>query len=76
MSNLIIYTCPKCGNDLQELCLPSIPPQYKIECFKCGWSKMKYSDPIGVKRIQYPENECINDKTYFINSNEVYFNEE
>lgn len=34
----IIYTCPKCGCDLVDLCLTSNPPKYKKECFNCGWS--------------------------------------
>lgn len=37
----IIYTCPKCGHDLQELMLPSNPPQYEKHCPNCGWSHIE-----------------------------------
>lgn len=47
----IIYTCPKCGSDLQELCLPSYPPQYQKRCLNCGWvSEIEKSEII---RIPY-----------------------
>lgn len=35
---MIIYTCPNCGGDLQEIMLASLPPQFKKECPNCGWS--------------------------------------
>ena len=53
MNKTIIYTCPKCGNDLHEICLASLPPQYKMECWSCGWSEMKKSEPVEVVRIPY-----------------------
>lgn len=51
----IIYTCPKCGNDLDEIVLASYPPQYKKSCSKCGWSiteRIKKDE--NIKRIPYP----------------------
>ena len=53
MSNMIIYTCPKCGGDLQELCLASMPPQYKMVCLSCGWSEIKKSEPLEIVRVPY-----------------------
>lgn len=38
----IIYTCPNCGGDLQEIVLTSNPPQNKKVCHQCGWS---YTEP-------------------------------
>lgn len=49
----IIYTCPKCGADLQDLCLTTYPPQYQKKCFSCGWvSDITREDEI---RIPYPD---------------------
>lgn len=39
---MIIYTCPKCGADLQEYTLTSNPPQSHYNCPLCGWS---YTEP-------------------------------
>ena len=50
----IIYTCPKCGHDLQELMLPSNPPQYEKRCPNCGWNHIEKQDD-GFVRIPYNE---------------------
>ena len=34
----LIYTCPNCGHDLQDICLTSNPPINKKVCHYCGWS--------------------------------------
>lgn len=34
----IIYTCPKCGTDLQTEILATNPPQSQYRCYSCGWS--------------------------------------
>lgn len=48
----IIYTCPKCGADVEELVLASNPPQYQKRCRSCGWT---YTDTEreGVVRIPF-----------------------
>lgn len=33
-----IYTCPKCGKDLQSVMLTTNPPQHQYKCYGCGWS--------------------------------------
>lgn len=33
----IIYTCPMCGADLQDIVMTSYPPQAAKKCVKCGW---------------------------------------
>ncbi len=53
MSSMVIYTCPKCGGDLHELCLASMPPQYKMVCNSCGWSEIKKSEPLEIVRVPY-----------------------
>lgn len=50
----IIYTCPKCGSDLEEIVLATYPPQYQSRCPKCGWDHIKKDTVI---RIPYPEND-------------------
>lgn len=33
----IIYTCPKCGNDLVNVCLCSYPAKNAMHCINCGF---------------------------------------
>ena len=33
----IIYTCPKCGNDLVDVCLCSYPAKNAMYCINCGF---------------------------------------
>ena len=33
----IIYTCPKCGNDLVDVCLCSKPAKNAMYCLNCGF---------------------------------------
>ena len=46
----IIYTCPKCGADLEEIVLASNPPQHQKRCRSCGWEHTERED---VVRIPY-----------------------
>lgn len=50
--SMIIYTCPKCGADLEEIVLCSYPPQYEKRCPKCGYS---YTEKADIIRIPYVE---------------------
>lgn len=43
--------CPKCGDELQDICLTSNPPQYMKQCPRCGYSttpKRNTSNAVGV----------------------------
>ena len=53
---MIIYTCPKCGEDLQEMVLNSYPPMHKTYCSSCGWDSSEQEEII---RIPY-----MSQKTY------------
>ena len=47
----IIYTCPQCGSDLQDITLTCNPPISKRVCNNCGWN---ITEPIeDVVRIPY-----------------------
>lgn len=35
---MIIETCPKCGNPLQEFIIATYPAIPRKECLQCGWS--------------------------------------
>ena len=48
----IVYTCPECGSDLEDLVLTTYPPKNKKQCLKCGWSHIESSDE-HVLRIPY-----------------------
>ena len=39
----IIYTCPECGADLQDIVMTSYPPREAKRCMKCGWEYV-YND--------------------------------
>ena len=43
---MTIYTCPVCGKDLVEMCYPTFPPQYGVECFNCGYKEITHQDTI------------------------------
>ena len=34
----IIETCPRCFNDLRDICICTYPPIRRKECPNCGWS--------------------------------------
>lgn len=34
---IIIYTCPKCGSDLRDVCITTLPSIHRKECSYCGW---------------------------------------
>ena len=48
---MIIYTCPKCGSDLEELVLMTYPPQYQKLCRKCGY---EYIEQTKTETIRIP----------------------
>ena len=51
----IIYTCPKCGSDIDEVILATYPPKYMKRCknLKCGWTYIEEPDEDAVVRIPY-----------------------
>lgn len=48
---MIIYTCPKCGKDLQRTVLFSNPRQYEYTCNSCGFEKIERRE---ITRVQLP----------------------
>ena len=63
---IIKYTCPICGEDLQEIVLASDPPLHKQMCLYCGWE----SEGIREDVVRIPYN---NDNLY--SKNVVYLND-
>lgn len=53
----IIYTCPKCGHDLEEIILTSNPPQHEKRCSNCGWHHIIEEKQDFFIRIPYTERE-------------------
>ena len=49
--SIIVYTCPKCGEELEEEVLASYPPIYVTRCRSCGWKTEKQDD---ILKIPYP----------------------
>lgn len=57
---MIVYTCPKCGADLQEVCFPTYPPQYRKECWNCGWkSDTEREEIVRIPYVEEPDNPSI-----------------
>lgn len=58
----VIYTCPKCGSDLEEMILTTYPAQHRVYCPNCMWShdgctvRIPYD---GVLRIPYTDKDDI-----------------
>lgn len=56
---MIIYTCPKCGENLMSYVITTFPPINVKECCHCGW---RHEDnPQDIMYIQFPEEEEKND---------------
>lgn len=56
----IIYTCPKCGSDLEEMILTTYPAQHRVYCPNCKWSHDEPSVRIShnkVVRIPYTDKD-------------------
>lgn len=47
---MIIYTCPKCGEELEQIILPSLPPIHVTRCNKCGFKEEKREE---LQRVVY-----------------------
>ena len=43
---MIIYTCPKCGGQLNHYCVATLPPIDVCDCPNCGW---RYEEKDGVE---------------------------
>ena len=50
---MIIFTCPKCGCDLQQYTLAVYPPVYVTKCSNCGYKDERREEVI---RVVYDEN--------------------
>lgn len=47
---MLVYTCPKCGKDLQFTVVATYPPINVAECPNCGWREEKGDK---IERIPY-----------------------
>jgi len=64
---MLIYTCPKCGHDLMVSVLTCIPPIYKYECVKCGWSHEEREEVVRVPFVE-PQPAVLKETTYTYNA--------
>lgn len=73
---MIIETCPKCGYDLVNINLASIPPIPKKECWSCGWSWI--GEPEEVVRVPFGGNslEMARDNSYLNDFLKMGYSEE
>ena len=47
---MIIYTCPKCGGQLNHYCVATLPPIDVWDCPNCGW--------------RYKEKDCVEYRSF------------
>ena len=50
---MLVYTCPKCGGELQFSVLDTYPPIHITECSSCGWREEKRDT---IEKIPYKTN--------------------
>lgn len=50
-NTIIEYVCPKCGGELTEMVIATLPPIYVSRCLHCGWEIEKKQQVI---KIPYP----------------------
>ena len=70
---MIVYTCPKCGENLRETMIATYPPIPRKECPNCGWEWEGPPEIIEFKTFN-PKKECIEQQLtiydYLQNSNQ------
>lgn len=49
----IIYTCPICGDDLQNILLTTNPPISAMQCINCGWRYEDTQEYIPIVRVPF-----------------------
>lgn len=51
---MIIEACPKCGHDLLNIQIATMPPINRKECNSCGWKQESTPEPI----VRIPSDEA------------------
>ena len=52
---MIIYTCPKCGADLLQTIICTVPPIPAYDCRQCGWHYEEEPDQDVVRVVYKPK---------------------
>ena len=63
---MIIYTCPKCGGQLNHYCVATLPPIDVWDCPNCGW---QYVEKDGVEYHQFKPVQAKLDEDWTIYDN-------
>lgn len=48
---MIVYACPKCGNELEHTVICSLPPIDVMTCHKCGYKNEQRQE---LEKVKYP----------------------
>lgn len=64
---MLVYTCPKCGGDLQFITIATYPPINVAECPNCGWREEKRDK---IEKIPYKTSDVascglLDEDTYY-----------
>ena len=71
---MIIYTCPKCGGQLNHYCVATLPPIDVWACRDCGW-QYKEKDGIEYRPFEPVKAKLDEDWTTYENIENVMLND-
>ena len=63
---MIIYTCPKCGGQLNHYCVATFPPIVVWACRDCDW---KYEEKDGIEYRPFKQIEAKLDEDWTMEEN-------
>ena len=63
---MIIYTCPKCGGQLNHYCVATFPPIDVWACRDCGW---QYEEKDGIEYRPFEPVKANLDENWTIDEN-------
>ena len=48
-----VYTCPICGNDLENIMITTNPPISAVQCMNCGWRYENTPEYVPTVRVPF-----------------------
>ena len=71
---MIIYTCPKCGGQLNHYCVATLPPIDVWDCPNCDW-RYEEKDEIEYRPFEPVKTKLDEDWTMYENIENVMLND-
>lgn len=67
---MLVYTCPKCGEELQFSDIATYPPIHITECPSCGWREEKRDT---IEKIPYKTSDVSSQPSCGLLDNATYY---